>query len=291
MPKMNLLRPALAAALVAAALPAALAAQARKTAPPAPEPVTIACPVGGKEFRFKPPGRTAVLGFRADGKPYSAAPAPAPLAECPDNGLVLFKELTAEEAAQLEPLLASEAYKALLKSDTSYYRAHWLMREMGVEPKDYLFVLLQAAWQADAKPELRARYLAEFAEGTGKLDPAPADLNWIGMEARAVNALRELGRFDEASARLEKIPVAILKAASADKAEQARRRAWLEYLADLKTVIAREDASLEPVEMIPRRVAQERCGADAEAAKTELCVKFAEEELKRVAAPREQSGR
>ena len=197
--KIDMHKTALAAALLVATLPAALAAQAApagRAAPAALAPVTIACPVGGKEFQFRPPGRAPATGARPDGKPYSAATAPAPLPECPDNGLVLFKEYTAEEAAKLEPLVASDAYKALLKTDTSYYRAHWLMREMGLEAKDYLFVLLQAAWQADGNPELRARYLAEFAEGTAKLERRPADINWIGMEGRAVNALRELGRFD-----------------------------------------------------------------------------------------------
>ena len=252
---------------------------------------TLSCPIGGKAFEYKGPPPAPVIGARPDGKPYGPAASPRPLPECPENGLVLYKDYTEEEVAKLEPLIASDAYKALRESDTSYYRAHWLMREMGLEPKDYLFVLLQAAWQADGDPELRARYLTEFADGTATLDARPTDINWIGMEARAVNALRELGRFDEASARLAKIPLATLKAASADKAEQGRRRAWLEYVTDLKAVIARQDASLEPVDMVPRQVATERCAREAEAAKSDFCVKFAEEELKRVAAPREQSGR
>ena len=291
----DMTRTALAAVFFAAAFPAALAAQTK--AAPAAKPaaalasVTIACPVGGKEFQFRPPGRAPAMGARADGKPYSTAAAPAPLPECPDNRLVLFKEYTAEEAAKLAPLVASDAYKALLKTDNSYYRAHWLMREMGLEAKDYLFVLLQAAWQADGKPELRARYLAEFAEATAKLERRTTDINWIGMEGRAVNALRELGRFDEAAERLGKIPLTALRAASADKAEQARRRGWIEYFANLKTVIARQDSSMEPFELVPRRVAQTRCGSAGESAQSDFCRRFAEEELKRVAAPREQSGR
>lgn len=304
--KIELHKTALAAVLLAAALPSALPAQAPKAAKPAPAakaaapraapavpaaPVKIACPVGGKEFEFLPQGRSPAAGERPDGKPYSAAPAPAPLPECPDNGLVLFKEYTAQEAAKLEPLIASDAYKALVKADTTYYRAQWLMREMGLEPKDYLFVLLQAAWQADRKPELRARYLAQFAEETAKLEAKPADLNWLGMEGRAVNALRELGRFDEALARLDKLPLEALAAADPKKPDKARQ-GWRDYFAGLRTAIERKDASSEPADMIPARIAASRCGREglSEHHKA-FCDRLAAEELKKVAAPREQSGR
>jgi hypothetical protein len=301
--KIDMNKAALAAALLAAAVPAAISAQATKpvaaqksaatrakpAAPPAP--VTIACPVGGKEFQFTPPGRSPAAGARPDGKPYSAAAAPAPLPECPGNGLVLFKDYTPEEAAKLEPLIASDAYKALLEADTSYYRAQWLMRELGVEPQDYLFVLLQAAWQADRKPELRARYLAQFAEETAKLEAKPADLNWLGMEGRAVNALRELGRFEEAAARLDKVPLDALAAGDPKKPDKARE-AWREYFAGLRAAIERKDASAEPADMIPARIAAGRCGIEGlnEHDKA-FCDGLAAEELKKVAAPREQSGR
>ena len=301
--KINMHKTALGAALIAAAFPAALAAQSAKPAPAAkaavtraapaarPAPVTIACPVGGKEFEFQPPGRAPVAGSRPDGKPYSAAAAPAPLPECPDNGLVLFKEYSAEEAARLEPLIASDAYKALLKADTSYYRAQWLMREMGAEPQDYLFVLLQAAWQADRKPELRARYLAQFADETAKLEAKPDDLNWLGMEGRAVNALRELGRFDEAAARLDKLPLEALAVRDPKKPDKARQ-AWRDYFALLRAAIERKDASSEPADMIPSRIAARRCGKEGLGEHDKaFCDRLAAEELKKVAAPREQSGR
>jgi hypothetical protein len=301
--KIDMYKTAVAAMLLAAAFPAALAAQDTKPAGAAkavspraapaapPAPVTIACPIGGKEFEFRPPRRSPAAGERPDGKPYSAAAAPAPLPECPDNGLVLFKEYTAEEAAKLEPLIASDAYKALVKADTTYYRAQWLMREMGLEPKEYLFVLLQAAWQADKTPELRARYLAQFAEETAQLEAKPTDLNWLGMEGRAVNALRELGRFDEAAARLDKLPLDALGAGDPKKPDKARQ-AWREYFAGLRAAIDRKDGSSEPADMIPARIAASRCGKDglSEHHKA-FCDRLAAEELEKVAAPREQSGR
>jgi hypothetical protein len=273
------------AAVLLTAAPAA-AEQAAAGAPPA---ATIACPVGGKSFDYRPAPPGPAAGLRADGKPYSARALPEP-PECPDNGLVLYKAYSPEEAAKLEPLIASAAYKALRKEDVSYYRAYWLMREMGEEPRSALFVLLQAAWQADGKPEPRKRYLAEFAEETAKLQPRPNDINWIGMEGRAVNALRELGRFDEAEARLGKLSLTAL--AADPKKPDRTRDAWRDYFAGLRAAIARQDSSPEPFDMIPRRIALSRCGKDGlpEAHKA-FCDAAAAEELKRVAAPREQSGR
>src|SRR5579875_715358 len=142
----------------------------------------MTCPIGGEKFTYHQPVSSAALGMRPDGKPYGTSAAPAPLPECPQNGLVLYKDYTDEEVKTLEPLIASEDYQALRKTDTQYYRAYWLMRQMVVGPEDYLWALLQASWEAEGKPELRARYLAELAEQSAKVPPNPTDIDWIGME-------------------------------------------------------------------------------------------------------------
>jgi hypothetical protein len=140
---------------------------------------------------------------------------------------------------------------------------------MGLGPEDYLWVLLQASWQADDRPDLRKRYLAELAAESAKAPARPADLNWIGMEGRAINALRELGRFEEAQARLDKVPVKPLDVAAPKPddqgaaAKQARvRRAWHHYLEQMRIVLARKDDSLEPFELLPRSIALGRCLGD-----------------------------
>ena len=170
-----------------ALVPAAALAQA-----PAAE--TMTCPIGGGSFSFTPPGSVTATGERPDGKPFGSTTFPVAVPECPDNGLVLYKDYTPEEVAKLEPIVASEAYQALRKADTPYYRAYWLMKAMGLPPERYLWALLQASWEAEAKPELRKRYLTELAEASAAVPARPGDLNWIGMEGRAINALRELGR-------------------------------------------------------------------------------------------------
>ena len=230
-------------------------------------PVTqkMKCPVGGQDFTFTTTASYSTWGERPDGKPFGSWEFPMALPECPDNGLVLYKDYEPEEVVRIEPLVASEAYQAL-RADVPYYRAYWLMTQMEVPSEGRLIALLRAAWQADGKPELRARYLGEFAAETAKLPPKPDDLNWIGMEGRAINALRELGRFDEAKARLAKLPLAALAVAEpkeGDKSKDAQsarvRRHWSAYFEDLQALIAAGDASAEPFEMLPQRVWAGRC--------------------------------
>ncbi|HEX2764868.1 MAG TPA: hypothetical protein VHM92_13630 [Allosphingosinicella sp.] len=227
----------------------------------------MTCPIGGAGFDYKTTVSYSTWGERPDGKPYGSWTFPLALPECPDNGLVLYKEYDAEEVAKLEPLVASEAYQALRKADTPYYRAYWLMKAMGLGPERYLWALLQASWEAEGRGELRARYLAELADSSAKVPARPGDMNWIGMEARAANALRELGRFDEAMARLDNVPLTGLDAAMPTGAaatpqaiaEVRTRRGWLAFIRGLKVAIARRDASIEPLDLIPRSIAVGRC--------------------------------
>jgi hypothetical protein len=271
----------------------------------------MTCPIGGEKFQFTTVDSIVSWGERPDGKPYGSFPLELP--ECPGNGLVFYKDYEAAEVAKLEPLIASDAYQALRKNDVASYRAYWLMGEMGVPVGPRLLALQRAIWAADAKPEARARYLAEFAEQTAKLPARPEDVNWIGMEGRAVNALRELGRFDEASARLAKLPLSALAVAEPKvddrtaAARQARaRRNWHGYLEGLKVVIARRDASAEPFEMLPRREWTGRCldAKDLSEAQQAYCTAQAaaveeartarakaEAELKALGESREKSGR
>jgi hypothetical protein len=231
----------------------------------------MTCPLGGAAFTYAPPAPRTATGERPDGMPYGRGITPLP--ECPDNGLVLYKDYEGEEVTKLEPLVASEGYQALRKEDTQYYRAYWLMREMGEAPGRYLWALLQASWEAQDRPELRQRYLAELAEASAKVPAKPSDLNWVGMEGRAINALRELGRFDEAAARLAKVPLKSLdvtmptgEAATPEAIAKVRqRRGWLAFFRALEPVIARKDASLEPLELLPRSVAFGRCADQADA--------------------------
>lgn len=301
-------KPLIAVAALAGATLVAAPALSQGTARQA-----MTCPIGGASFDYVVPVGAPPLGERPDGKPYGTV-APTPLPECPTNGLVLYKDYTPAEVAKLEPLVGSDTYQALRKNDTQYYRAYWLMKEMGVPAQISLLALLQAGWEADTKPALRERYLAEFAEASAKAEKRPNDLRWVGMEARAVNALRELGKFDEAKARLAEIPlppldVKVPEGPPTDKkvGEARVRRAWLAFLTAMGPAIERKDSTPEPMDLLPRSVALGRCldaGAKLGEPQKAFCEKEkpevdslrqarvrADEELKALAKSREQSGR
>jgi hypothetical protein len=129
-----------------------------------------------------------------------------------------------------------------------------------------LWTLIKASWEADGDASQRARYLREYVE-LAKSDPRPVgedDLDWIVAQLRAANALRELAQFDEAAAMLRTIPTQSLDVPASN------RRGWLGFSQRLKAVIDRREASPEPLDMIPPRVAAERCMALSDLSKPEI---------------------
>jgi hypothetical protein len=104
--------------LVLAAASAMLASPAAG-APAAPAAErAMTCPVGGGSFQFKAVAPPVVAGERPDGRPVGGVKFPLPLPECPDNGLVLYKDYEPGDVTKLAPLVASEAYQALRKNET-----------------------------------------------------------------------------------------------------------------------------------------------------------------------------
>jgi hypothetical protein len=250
------------------------------------------CPIGGKKFKYETTASLSRWGSRPDGKPYGSWEFPLALPVCPDNGLVVYGKFSADDVKVLKPLVASDTYQAMRKVDTPYYLAQWLMRGFDAPPQNVLWMLLQASWEADENPTLKNRYQREYVELSAKY-PKPEsgdDLEWIVTQARAVNTLRELGQFDAALALQEKLPLASLDVPipeekvsgttpsgfgrvienSAEIRAAESRRSWIGYFNKMKAVIQRGDASSEPLDMIPIRVAAEHCMKQPDLSKPEI---------------------
>lgn len=239
---------------------------------------TMKCPIGDSSFEFTTTASYSIFGSRPDGKPYGSWEFPLALPVCPTNGLVIYKEFSKAEVAKLTGLVASGEYKALA-ADVPYYRAAWLMRELGGTKKDVAWMINQASWQADGRPELKRRYQREFLVAAEDLPKPEAgdDLMTIGLQFRAANAQRELGAFDAATAKLRGLTLASLgvpatsKTNKLDESASEQRDGWLQYARALEKVIARHDASAEPIDMIGKQGVF-RCIELNEAAPTEpLC--------------------
>lgn len=221
----------------------------------------MTCPVGGEKFEATVLAHYSTFGALPDGQPIGSVQFPTPLAECPGNGLMVFEDFSPATVAKLGPLVASEAYKALRGTETDYYRAAWLAKSLG-NPRQAAWLLLSATWQAkNADPaDARAgRYNAEFVDMVRALPFDAKDLETVALRARAANALRELGRFDEA-ATLRASIVVDPAAGGAEGAEN--RKGWRGYLKALAAPIARRDATRYPIDLRGRQGAYRCLEAD-----------------------------
>lgn len=234
---------------IAAAVSVAVAVVAAPATASIPFPTRITCPTDGRVVETWQVMAYSTWGERPDGKPYGSAEFPLPLVECAD-GLVMYEnEFGAEAAARLRPLVASLEYSALgAAGHSSYYRAYWLMRQMEEPAHDQLAFLVQAIWQTDDRPELRRLYLRELLDRHAESQAVEGPLR-LALRARAINALRELGRFDEASAMIRSTSFD----AAAVRLQRREVRAWRRVYRQLAALVARRDTAIEPKSMIPRR--------------------------------------
>ncbi len=174
------------------------------------------CPVGGEKFKQD----TSFITFPLEGYPDGGGPgvegSDAGLPECPSNGLVLLvpysheqgdsqEAYTPEEIARLPALIASPEYQALRKESRAA-RLVWLAEKLG-RPAWQRFHLLQRAAWVSRTPEERRRWMTRIAEEGEGLAASPGFPPAFAVEVRyfTVNALRELGRFDEAGAMLARL--------------------------------------------------------------------------------------
>lgn len=244
-----------------------------------PIPQAMKCPVGGKSFTHTTTGSYSIWGYRPDGKPYGSWDFPMQLPKCPGNGLVIFDDFTRDDVKRLESLVDSAEYRAIRDKETNYYLAAWLMERLGRPAINTAWVMVQASWQADDRPELKRRYQSEYVDRIRKLEKSGDGIDWLLMQARAVNGLRELGRFDEARALLASLDLTPLDVAVPEERTGAatpsglgrtvlnheeiqaakRKRDFLHQFKQLGALIEARNPASEPLHMIPMREAAERC--------------------------------
>jgi hypothetical protein len=217
--------------------------------------VTKKCPIGGQKFKTMEIGSSSSWGQRPDGRSYGTLPI-WPLQVCPKNGFVIFdEEFSKDEISQLTLAIAEPEYVAMTKSESAHYRAAWLARKVGRPKATQASFLMQAGWDSEDDVERKRGYQAEFAAVAESLaldDVENGDHFWLGL--RGVNALRELGQFDKATARLEQLKSAPTYPLDADEKKGA------DYLiAGLSDLIADKNDFAEPTNLIPRDIAEARC--------------------------------
>ncbi len=219
---------------------------------------TTTCPVGGEQFKESVLASNTTFGSRPDGKPYSIAPAPFPISECPGNHLLMFDDFSEEEIARLPAILSSEDYATWIADETQYYRAAMLAKALGRSVVQQANLMRAAVWETDENSARHTRYLGEYfvlAEEALPLETG-ADAFWRAFYM--VNAERELGRFDAAAARLSTLSISDL----GDEMDADDRAYLTAYLVKMRDVIAAEHSGSEPFALIPEHRRIERCVID-----------------------------
>lgn len=238
----------------------ALAAMALTLAPTLPVAATtyvevkMKCPIGKETFKADQVGSYTTFGQRPDGKPYGTLSV-VPIPECPSNGFPMFEETFSKEAiAVLTPIVTGAAFQASRQSETQHYRVWMLQKALGVPLTRQAFSLMVAGWETDSDAVRKARYQSEFVALIDSIDRTANQDDWFWLNLRAANALRELGRFDEALQRFDQV----LPHIAAQEDEDVRNEAG-PYIELLKQATREQNRSAEPVGIVPDDAGAFRC--------------------------------
>ena len=232
------------------------------------------CPLGGVRFEQDVGYSTFPLVTFPDGSYPGDEGVDAEIPACPGNGLVIlpdfeasskaqrmvYSDYSAEELARLPALIADPAYAAL-KADGRHAQSYWLATRLG-RPPALRFILLQRATWAAVDPALRRKLVERLVEEGPALIQASGhpDAEKRMKLYLIVNALRELGRFDEALALIDTIEregPAVRAPVDPDSMYGPG-----EYGPQMRAVIAEKDMDRYPVGLMPPKWANSICSGE-----------------------------
>lgn len=228
------------------------------------------CPLGGEKFKQDVGYYSLPMVRFADGSWLGDVGIDAQIPKCPNNALVLvpdydrmsgselaYTRLTPAQTAKLGALVDDPAYRALA-AKTKHERALWLAGQLGLPEATRWHLLQRLTWTA-TDPAERKRLVARFAAEGPALSAGFTDWKeqFLAHYMQA-NALRELGRFEEASLALrnavERMPAeAGLK--SPDDANEIANSA-----ANLQEVIEAKDDDRFPIGLSSEKWRSRACG-------------------------------
>lgn len=163
----------------------------------------ITCPIGGEKFEAVLASSGTSFGNYLDLKPYGPTPAPWPIAKCPGNGFVLYKDsFTAAEIKTLEAFVNSKQYQADQKRYSNYYLAAKLRAHAGTTKRELAYTLLYATWEAESRDEYE-KYALEALDAFRQSLMMKYDNqeNWSADQLVAGELERRTDDFDAAEKR------------------------------------------------------------------------------------------
>lgn len=231
---------------------------------------TFTCPLTGRTFRQEVGYFAFPLITLPDGSWLGDTKIGVQIPVCPDDGLVLLPSLensddsqlayhqySAAERARLPALIADPEYSAL-KPDGPYAQAYWLATQLGRPGEDRFFMLQRATW-ATSDPALRRKLVGRLAaDGEAVIATYKAGEGAKRFHLVYVaSALRELGRFDEATALLDRIEAAGSPVLKPDDPDSIYGPG--EFVPELRQAITDRDDGRFPAAMLPARMMGDIC--------------------------------
>jgi hypothetical protein len=186
-------------------------------------PQKFTCTIGGEAFEQNISWMGYPLEARPDGGALGSEFTDMMIPECPGNGLVMvpkhdgsaddpaaFAAYSAEEIAKLPVLIASAEYQAMRK-EARYYRLYWIGKKLD-RPLAQQLHLLQHISYITGPAEQEKRYLEFFISEVDGLSGHSDFRMETALRYRyfTANALRRLGRFDEARSRLAELEKSVM---------------------------------------------------------------------------------
>ena len=170
---------------------------------------TVVCPIGGKSFQTIEAASGTQVGQHLDLKPYGMIVSPWPIAKCPDNGFVIYKnDFTKAELQLLNAYVLGSEYQSLQKTESNYYLAALLMRHQKAPKPKIAYTLLQSTWEVESDSRYKKYATETLSAFEAILEKPPSDLNTqtiMQYQQLAGEIERRLGRFGAAKVRFNKL--------------------------------------------------------------------------------------
>ena len=174
------------------------------------ELVQYECPIGGEKFERVMQMSGTSFGQMTNLMPYGPIESPWPLAQCPGNKFIIFKnskEFTPEEIKKYTEIVNSDAYKNIPEDAPSYYYLAKLYELAGDQKNSVIaYVYLQASWQNAGEAlseEIKRNVISYYEKSFDELKDNEGELIAAKMMIGEIN--RQLGNFDIAEKHFQQL--------------------------------------------------------------------------------------
>ena len=165
------------------------------------------CPLCGQEFEAWARIAYTTIGYRLDSKPDTFDSWPKPLAVCPKDHFIVFKqEFNNEEITILHKYIESNEYQAMVDSLNDYYLLGKILEKLNASPSKIGNAYLNASWIAEYDDIRLYRFYTERAlEEFSKIIHDMPNYDYEVMQTKVLcgELARKLGNYKEAKEKTE----------------------------------------------------------------------------------------